>query len=150
MVRAWIAVASAEHVRIGRSLGIMQVCHGKAAPLRRITPGDRVIYYAPTERMGDRQRLQAFTAHGTVRDGAPYQVAMAAGFMPWRRNVDWDPSREAPIRPLLERLAFTRRTRNWGSQFRFGLFAISLADADVIATAMGIAAPGEGDRTRVA
>lgn len=34
-MKSWIAVASAEHVRSGRSQGFMQVCHGKAAPLRR-------------------------------------------------------------------------------------------------------------------
>jgi hypothetical protein len=33
--RNWIAVASAEHAQRGRSEGFMQVCHGKAAPLRR-------------------------------------------------------------------------------------------------------------------
>ena len=44
----WIAVASAEHVRRGREGGFMQVCHGKAAPLRRIQPGDGVVYYSPT------------------------------------------------------------------------------------------------------
>jgi len=44
----WIAVASAEHVRRGQSEGFMQVCHGKAAPLRRVRPGNRVVYYSPT------------------------------------------------------------------------------------------------------
>jgi hypothetical protein len=29
----WIAVASAEHVRLGQAGGFMQVSHGKAAPL---------------------------------------------------------------------------------------------------------------------
>ena len=37
--RHWIAVASAEHVRLGRTQGFMQVCHGKAAPLRRMRAG---------------------------------------------------------------------------------------------------------------
>ena len=50
----WIAVASAEHVRIGRSQGFMQVCHGKAAPLRRIQPGDGVVYYSPTSVLSQR------------------------------------------------------------------------------------------------
>lgn len=50
MSRNWVAVASAEHVRIGRAAGFMQVCHGKAAPLRRIKPGDRVAYYSPFAR----------------------------------------------------------------------------------------------------
>lgn len=39
MSNNWIAVASAEHVRIGRAGGFMQVCHGKATPLRRVKPG---------------------------------------------------------------------------------------------------------------
>lgn len=140
MSRAWIAVASADHVRLGQRLGIMQVCHGKAAPLRRIAPGDRVIYYAPVERRGDRDRLQAFTAHGAVRDGVPYQVDMGAGFKPWRRDVAWHASTDAPIRPLLEALAFTRDNPNWGYQFRFGLFAICSADADTITAAMAVTA----------
>jgi hypothetical protein len=40
----WIAIASAEHVRIGRAQGFMQICHGKATPLRRLSPGDTVAY----------------------------------------------------------------------------------------------------------
>lgn len=59
---SWIAVASADHVMIGRALGFMQVCHGKAAPLRRLRAGDRVIYYVPTRQFRGRDRLQAFTA----------------------------------------------------------------------------------------
>lgn len=136
MARAWIAVASAEHVRIGRQAGFMQVCHGKASPLRRITSGDRVIYYSPTVVFGGQDRLQAFTAIGAARDGAPYQVEMESGFRPWRRDVDWRPAEETPIRPLLDRLAFTRVGPNWGYQLRFGLFGICDEDADMIAEAM--------------
>lgn len=53
--KSWIAVASADHVAIGREQGFAQVNHGKAAPLRRMQPGDRIIYYAPvrTFRAGD-------------------------------------------------------------------------------------------------
>ncbi|MDQ1159036.1 hypothetical protein QE385_003363 [Sphingomonas sp. SORGH_AS 950] len=104
--RHWIAVASAEHVALGRSLGFMQVCHGKAAPLRRLTPGDGVIYYSPVSRFGGKDRLQAFTGIGTVADGMPYQVEMAPGFTPWRRNVHWRAAHETPIHPLLGDLAF--------------------------------------------
>lgn len=136
MADAWIAVASAEHVRIGRRAGFMQVCHGKAAPLRRIRPGDRVIYYSPTVTFGGKDRLQAFTAIGVARDRSPYQVEMETGFKPWRRDVDWQPAEETPIRPLLERLSFTQSGANWGYQLRFGLFGIDDRDADVIAETM--------------
>ena len=50
--RNWIAVASAEHARLGRDfkpVGFMQVGHGKGAPLKRLAAGDRVAYYAPAE-----------------------------------------------------------------------------------------------------
>lgn len=42
----------------------MQVSHGKVAPLRRIQPGDAVVYYSPTESLGDKGKLRAFTAIG--------------------------------------------------------------------------------------
>lgn len=135
-VRHWIAVASAEHVALGRSLGIMQVCHGKAGPLRRIGPGDGVVYYSPVSRFGGRERLQAFTAIGTVIDGPPYQVEMAPGFRPWRRDVRWRAAEVAPIRPLLGRLSFSRDDANWGYRLRFGLLEISIEDAALIAAAM--------------
>jgi len=131
----WVAVASAEHVRIGRSHGFMQVCHGKAAPLGRIRPGDGVVYYSPTSVFRGNDRLQTFTAIGVVRDRTPYQAKMD-GFMPFRRDVDWHTAREAPIRPLLGRLQFTTAKRNWGYQLRFGLFEISGHDMTIIAAAM--------------
>lgn len=136
MSGAWIAVASAEHVRIGRKAGFMQVCHGKAAPLRRTRPGDRVIYYSPTETFGGKDRLQAFTAIGQVVDRPPYQVEMYPGFRPWRRDVEWWPAEETPIRPLLDRLSFARGRSNWGYRFRFGLLGIEEEDADLIAEAV--------------
>ena len=131
--RNWIAVACAEHVRRGRDLGIMQVCHGKAAPLRRIHPGDRVAYYSPTLTFGGKDKHQAFTAYGTVRDGDAYQADMGNGFRPFRRDVDWQPVREASIHPLLDRLEFTRGQRSWGYAFRYGLLAVSEHDMGLIA-----------------
>lgn len=135
-MRNWIAIASAEHVRLGREGGFMQVCHGKPAPLRRIQPGDGVVYYSPTTRLGGKDRLQTFTALGTARDKAPYLSDMGNGFQPWRRDVDWRNTTDAPIRPLLDRLSFTAGKPNWGYAFRFGLLAIEPEDFALIATAM--------------
>lgn len=137
----WIAVASAEHVRRGRSEGFMQVCHGKAAPLRRVKPGSRVVYYSPTETFGGADRLQAFTALGIVREVEAYQVDMGAGFHPFRRDIDWFETRPAPIKPLLDRLELTEGQRNWGQKFRYGLVAISALDMTVVAEAMGVRVP---------
>ena len=82
----WIAVASAAHVRRGREEGFMQVNHGKAAPLRRVKPGDGIVYYSPSTVLGEKDGLQAFTAVGTVREGEPYQGEMGGGFTPFRQR----------------------------------------------------------------
>ena len=133
----WLAVASAEHVRIGRRDGFMQVNHGKAAPLRRIKPGDGIAYYSPSTVLGEKDGLQSFTAIGSVRQGDVYEGVMGGGFTPARRDVDWCDAEEAPIKPLLGRLDFTARKPSWGYQLRFGLFEISEDDFRLIAEAMG-------------
>jgi hypothetical protein len=132
----WIAVASAEHVGRGRAAGFMQVCHGKLAPLRRIAPGDRIVYYSPTVTFGGTDRLQAFTAIGTVREGGPYAHDMT-GARVHRLDVAWAEAKAAPIQPLLAAMEFTAGHRNWGYRFRYGLFPIGEHDFRVIATAMG-------------
>jgi len=116
----------------------MQVCHGKAAPLRRIAPGDGIAYYSPTNSFGGPDRLQAFTALGTVEPGTPYEVDMGGGFRPFRRDVSWREAVEAPIHPLLDHLSFSRGNKNWGYQLRFGLFEIPPQDLSLIAAAMGV------------
>ena len=136
MSRAWIAVASAEHVALGRAGGFMQVCHGKAAPLRRIQAGDRVAYYSPTAAFGGADKLQAFTAVGVVGDDEPYMADMGGSFCPYRRDVTWFDAAEAPIRPLLDQLEFSAGKSNWGYAFRFGLLEVSEHDLDVIEQAM--------------
>lgn len=137
--RNWIAVASADHVLRGQADGYMQVCHGKAAPLRRLQAGDRVAYYSPSQVFGSKIRLQTFTAIGRVRPREAYQADMGDDFHPFRRDVVWTPSRHASILPLLQTLEFSAGVKNWGYQLRFGLFAVSEHDMQVIAAAMGVA-----------
>jgi hypothetical protein len=114
----------------------MQVCHGKAAPLRRIMPGDGIAYYSPTMAFMGQLPCRSFTAAGIVSEGAPYQVVMGDAFKPWRRNVCWSDTRVAPIAPLLGELSFTAGKRNWGYPLRFGLFAIGCPDFELILSAM--------------
>ena len=136
----WIAVASAEHVAIGRAHGFMQVGHGKGAPLKRLHAGDRIAYYSPVRVFGGKDACQAFTAVGVVRDERIYQGEMrdAGGndFKPFRRDIDWLDAHEASIRPLLESLSFTQGKSNWGYAFRFGLIKVADADMALIVQAM--------------
>src|SRR5262245_361241 len=124
----WIAVASAEHVRRAVEGGFMQVCHGKAGPLKRIEPGDGVAYYSPAETFGGTDRLQTFTAIGRVHVGEPHLFDMSGGFRPYRRDVTWADATPAPIRPLLEALEFTSGNPNWGYRLRFGVLEIGERD----------------------
>lgn len=117
----------------------MQVCHGKLAPLRRIAPSDWVVYYSPSDRMGEAPRRKAFTALGRVARGDPYQVDMGDGFCPYRRDVVWVPAEPVPITPLLDDLELTHGRRNWGYALRFGLVLIGPNDMHRIASAMGVA-----------
>jgi hypothetical protein len=135
-MKHWIAVASAEHVRRGRAGGFMQVCHGKAAPLRRMKPGDGVVYYSPAETFRGSDRLRAFTAIGRVGDSEPYTCDMGGGFIPFRRDVTWMSGAETPIEPLLPILDLSTDRRNWGYQLRFGLVEISTRDFHLIEAAM--------------
>jgi hypothetical protein len=131
--KCWIAVASADHVR---REGFMQVSHGKAAPLKRIKPGDRVVYYSPALTLGGKDKLQSFTAIGTVKTGEPYLFDVEGRFQLYRRDVAWAKAEKTPFGPLLAKLAFTAGKPNWGYQLRFGLFLISAADFRLIAQAM--------------
>lgn len=138
--KSWIVVAAADHVARGLADGIVQACHGKVAPLRRMAPGDGVACYSPVAAFGGRDRLQAFTALGRIAPGEPYSFEMAEGWQPFRRRVAWAAeARPAPIRPLLDALAFTAGRANWGAAFRYGLFQISADDFAKIAAAMGVA-----------
>ncbi|MCB8823102.1 EVE domain-containing protein [Microvirga rosea] len=138
---SWLGVACAEHVRRGRSEGFMQLCHGKAAPLRRIQPGDTIIYYSPTNTFRGKDRLQSFTAIGRVIPGEPYPFEGAGDFRPYRRDVDWQAAAEASIEPLLDQLDLTRGQKNWGYQLRFGLLRLTDHDRDLIAAAMRATLP---------
>jgi hypothetical protein len=137
-MKSWIGVASAEHVRNGRTQGFMQVCHGKDGPLKRLKPNDWIVYYSPTITFGGKDKLQSFTAIGRIAETESYQVTMSNDFCPFRRKVFWFESQEAPISPLLNQLDFTKNKTNWGYPFRFGLIAISKHDMQLISMAMQI------------
>jgi hypothetical protein len=135
-MRFWIGVASRDHVEKGVEGGFCQLCHGKAAAMRKLSPGDAIIYYSPKSEIRGGDPVQAFTAIGRIKEGAAYSFDTGGGFAPFRRDVDFMPCHAAPIRPLIERLSFIRNKRAWGAAFRFGQIEINEADFRIIAEAM--------------
>lgn len=140
-MKCWVNTISRDHVRLGVAGGFTQAGHGKASGLRRLSAGDWIVFYSPKASLRDGESLQAFTAIGRVSDDELYQVEMAPGFVPWRRNVEFLPCVEAPIRPMLDELIFIKDKQRWGYVFRFGLFEISSGDFEVIRRAMSAGAP---------
>jgi hypothetical protein len=98
--------------------------------------GDWLIYYSPTERMGDKVPCQRFTAIGKVAGEEVYPYEMHPGFVPFRRDIQFLAAEDVAIRPLLLRLSFIRDKSRWGYVFRFGHLEIPREDFEVIAVAM--------------
>jgi EVE domain-containing protein len=144
--RFWIGVASRDHVNVGVKGGFIQLNHGKRAALRRLKAGDGVIMYSPRTAYPDGEPLQAFTAIGAVVTGEVYQVEVTPDFKPHRVDVQFVPSKEAHIKPLVERLSFIKNKSHWGAAFRFGHVEVPGGDFALIARTMGAAAVVEHAR----
>jgi hypothetical protein len=137
--RYWVGIAARDHVQRGIAGGFCQLGHGKAAPIRRLSPGDGIVYYSPRTALDGGVPVQAFTGIGHIAPGEPYEGNMGGGFHPTRRDVIWTiAAHDAPIRPLLGRLSFTRDRANWGMAMRRSSFAITAEDFAIIAAAMGV------------
>jgi len=104
--------------------------------LRRLRPGDGLVFYSPRTAMRSGQPVQRFTALGTVTGTEPYQVEMTPDFHPWRLAVDFHAIGDAQARPLVGRLSFVTDPARWGLPFRRGLFEIPADDFAVIEQAM--------------
>src|SRR5687768_2146127 len=127
-MKYWIAVASREHVLSGKKEGFAQVCHGKQNPLKRLNPGEWIVYYSPTQIFGQKEACRKFTAVGQVKDAEPYQCKISDNFIPWRRDINFLHAQEVEIQPLLNDLSFIRNKKQWGFIFRYGLFSIPYDD----------------------
>ncbi len=139
----WVGVASREHVLTAVGGGFCQLNHGKEEPLKRMQPGDRLLYYSPREGMRGGEPVQAFTAIGEIVDRATRQESEVEGFSPFRRDVQYFNAREASIKPLLQHLSFARGMTSWGQVLRRGTFRIERGDYQLIAQAMQVF--GESD-----
>ncbi|MBY5775255.1 EVE domain-containing protein [Rhizobium leguminosarum] len=147
MTAFWCGVVSRDHIKRGEREGFCQVCHGKRSPLDRMAVGDGIVFYSPTQAFRGADKCQAFTAIGQIIGQRSYQFQMTPNFAPYRRDVAYFEAADAPIRPMLDELEFTRGNPNWGAKFRFGHFRISRHDFECIASTM---ITGDGWRDRFA
>lgn len=137
-MRHWLAIISLEHARVAASSGFLQVCHGKAAPLRRTSAGDEFFIYSPKTGMSSGESVMAITYRGNFDDNRVYQFEQAPGFTPFRKDVTFDQDfRSVPIRAIAG-MELTANP-NWGLILRRGFVELSNADAARITGAAGMA-----------
>jgi len=97
---------------------------------------DFVIYYSGKQTLGKEDKCQEFTALGKVMDDEVYQFQVTEDFCPSRRNIEFLPSKEVSILPLINDLDFIQNKKSWGYPFRFGFFEINQHDFDLISSKM--------------
>ena len=141
-VRYWIGVASYSHVKQGRAGGFAQLCHGKAAPLRRMSVGDWLVYYSPKTEINGGEPLQMFTDIGRVVGENVYQYPMSPNFLPFRRDVEYLKCKPVHIHSLIPNLSFIRDPGHWGYPFRTGHIEMTEEDFGLIAKAMEVGLDG--------
>lgn len=134
-MRYWLGVVSKEHVKRGVKGGFAQVCHGKKGPLTKLTAGDGFIYYSPKIAFQGKEPCKEFTAIGRVTSGKVYQVEMTPSFHPFRVDITYFPSKDAPLLDLMNDLELTQK-KSWGMQLLKGLLEITQSDFETIAKAM--------------
>ncbi|MFE0513401.1 EVE domain-containing protein [Streptomyces sp. NPDC058964] len=140
---AWLGVVSAEHASIAVRRGFVQLNHGKRHNLARMNRGDGFVYYSPTQRMGDKGRLRAFTALGVIDDDEPYlaeevmHMGAKGAIRPWRRNVRFLQLRSVRLSDVSGELLLTRQP-NWGYSLRFGLVPLPVGDFGTLRSAMAV------------
>lgn len=117
-----MVVTSRDHALQGFKEGIVQVNHGKEAPLRRMHAKDRVLFYAGKKVYGKKELSQCFVALAILSDEAIFQHEVSADFKPYRRRAEYQTVEETPIRPLINKLEFITNKEKWGYIFRTGTF----------------------------
>jgi hypothetical protein len=142
-IRYWVVVANRDHVRRAVEAGVAQLTYGRREGLDGMRESDGIAFYSARE-LPEGSPLRAFTAVGRVADDELYRVGAGdSDWRPWRRRVDYRPDvADAPIRPLLHVLEFTRHSYDWGLTLRPGFLEVSRHDFEVIEQAMRVQ-PGE-------
>jgi len=102
-MRYWINTVSRDHVIFGKKHGFIQANHGKESPLKRLKPGDMMLYYSPKTSLVNGDSLKSFTAIATVTDNTVYQARMNDDFKPFRKNATYEDCNAVSIEPLVDR-----------------------------------------------
>ncbi len=134
----WLGLAGRTSLRQGIREGFCAFCRGEIAQLAELCPGDRILYYSPAERIGDRMLAESFTAFGQVLETPSRRDLPNLGCGPCNRSIDLVTCPDVPLQPLLPLLSFSR-TQDWRHRTRrHELLRILPDDYRIITEAMRI------------
>ncbi|WP_317992819.1 EVE domain-containing protein [Bartonella gliris] len=136
-MKHWIAVISQAHARLAAKFGFLQVCHGKAWPLRKTSKGDEVFIYCPRCEIRSGKVLQTIEFQCIFKDNHIYQVEQDPNFMPFRKDVIFNEQARPVVLKAVQGLELLTNP-HWGMLARRGFFEITAYDAALIRAAMGI------------
>lgn len=120
--RYWVLVVSRDHARRGVAGGFVMANHGKRAPLARMSRGDGLFIYSPTDTYPRGGPLRAITFVGEVTGDEPEpSEVIAGGFCRRAQLSEIEPLPLAQVREYLP-----------VSRLRFGFFEIDAGNAQAI------------------
>ena len=120
--------------------GFLQVCHGKAAPLRKTSAGDEVFIYCPRTGMGEGAVLKRVEYRCVIANDMVYQVEQAPGFLPFRKDVRFDTGFQGIPIGDVRGMELTANP-HWGILARRGFFEFGAHDATLLRRAVPGPAP---------
>ncbi len=135
MKKYWISVVPKERVSAAVAQGIMQ-SQGIEAHLNRLNQHDWVIFYSPRADIAGTTKLQTFTAVGQMADSTIFPIKNSPVSKAFGRKVTYVQSKEIPLIPLIQKVAFIRNKKHWGSVFKMSLIQISQDDFELVTKAM--------------
>jgi hypothetical protein len=88
-IKFWVVVTSRDHALDGAKAGVVQVNHGKEHPLKRMSAGDKILFYASKKTYGQKELSQRFVALAILADDTIFQYSVSEDFKPYRRKADY-------------------------------------------------------------
>jgi hypothetical protein len=134
MTKYWVNIIPKERVEKAMKEGVME-SKGDEAHLARLKEGDWVVFYSPRTDIAGTTKLQTFTAIGQVKD-SNIESTFEDGVKVFRRKVEYTPTVETSLIPLIQPLSFIRNKKHWGFIFKFSLVEIPETDFQLISEKM--------------
>lgn len=135
MTSYWIGITMLDHLEIGFKKRTFGIGHGKRAPLEKMKPGDRIVFYLPKKVPGistAENKYQRFRGFAVVDEGDVFQESVDGRCMFRKKLTFTDTEKEASILPLIDRLSFIKNKTHWGFPFLKGYVRITKEDWDMI------------------